>query len=231
MRTPHFTAWMLTAWLASVGSAHAGRPLATEDAGVNPTGQCQLESWVDVASDGHHAHFAPACGVLDGLELGFEAVVDPPATEHAQARALALKWAPEWLQWQDWRFGLKAGTMSQKYVGETGWHHGNWSVLGIASLPINDEWTLHLNAGHQHSIESENGVVTYGAAMTWSPHPRWQLFGEINGERHSPTNQTVGMRWWLIPDQLGLDVTGSRTNATADSRAWGVGIGWYGLHF
>ena len=55
--------------------AHAGRPLAVEDAGVNPVGQCQVESWLErgLASGSEtHLVLAPACGVFDGVELGLE---------------------------------------------------------------------------------------------------------------------------------------------------------------
>jgi len=39
------------------------------------------------------------------------------------------------------------------------------------------------------------------------------------------------MRYWLILDQLGLDVTVSKTNAERQSTTVTVGLGWYGLSF
>ena len=63
-----FTQAILATGLFSIGaSAWAGRPLATEDAGVNDKGSCQLEAWRDFGKEVDHTHIAPACGVMDGL--------------------------------------------------------------------------------------------------------------------------------------------------------------------
>jgi hypothetical protein len=217
--------------LALSGAAMAGRPLATEDAGTNSQAQCQIEAWVDSASDGKAHHFAPACGLIDGLELGLEWVQASPAADQAQGRAVALKWAPEWLTWHDWRFGAKLGTAQEKAGGERSWHQANVSVLAIASLPLNEQWTLHLNAGHTRNKLDQTSANTYGAALTWAPLERLVVFAELNGDSSTPATQSAGLRWWLLPEQLGLDVTASRANATPGSRSWGVGIGWYGIKF
>jgi hypothetical protein len=218
--------------LAAAGThAMAGRPLGTEDAGTNPQAQCQIEAWVDAAAEGKATHLAPACGLIDGLELGAEWIKASPSDEQPQGRALALKWAPEWLAWQGWRFGAKVATVSSKAPGESSWHQAATGAMAIASLPLDPQWTLHLNLGRQRNKLEQVSSNTYGAALVWTPHERWVVFGELNGDSKTPAHQSVGVRYWLLPDQLGLDVTGSRSNATPDSRCWGVGIGWYGLHF
>lgn len=224
---------MLSACLAGLClSAQAGRPLGTEDAGTNPAAQCQLEAWSDSAADGSRStHAGPACGLIDGLELGLEWVHATPKQAQAQGRALALKWAPPWLGWQEWRFGLKAGTAQERAAGSTRWHHASLSALAIASLPLSSQWSLHLNVGREQDQLGHAEHTTYGAALTWAPGERWLVFGELTGQRHAPATQTLGLRWWLLPEQLGLDATASRSNATADSRSWGVGLGWYGIRF
>lgn len=220
----------LAAGLLSL-SALAGRPLGTEDAGTNPQAQCQLEAWVDNTSGARSTHVGPACGLIDGLELGFELVNATPRDEQPQGRALALKWAPEWLEWQGTRFGLKLGTASERAPGETNWHQATVAALAIVSMPLGPSWTVHLNAGRQRDKLAGASSTTYGAALTWTPHERWLVFGELTGDNQSAATQTVGLRWWLLPETLGLDLTSSRTNATPDSRAWGIGLGWYGIRF
>ena len=212
-------------------TAHAGRPLATEDAGTNAQAQCQVEAWVDSSSTARSSHLAPACGLIDGLELGFELIKASPKDEQAQGRAAALKWAPEWLAWQGMRFGLKGSTASQKDPSETRWRQANLAVLAISSLPINPQWTAHFNIGRQRDKLVGVNSTTYGAALVWTPHERWMVFGELTGTDKTPATETLGVRWWLLPDTLGLDVTTSRGNATPDSAAWGLGLGWYGIHF
>jgi len=50
-------------------AAHAGRPLATDDAGTTPQGECQLEAWGEWQHERHGGVIAPACGVTSTLEL------------------------------------------------------------------------------------------------------------------------------------------------------------------
>ncbi len=212
-------------------TAHAGRPMATEDASTNPAAQCQLEAWMEKTAEARFTHLAPACGLGAGFELGLEAVSATPGEEQVQARSGTVKWAPEWLAWKDWRFGLKGGTVAQKGPGEGKWHKADWSGLGIASLAINEQWALHINAGHQHDVDSKSNVMTYSVGLNWAPVPRWQAFAEVMGDHKHTATQSAGMRWWILPEQLGLDVTAARVNASANSRSWAIGLGWYGLHF
>lgn len=224
---------MLAACLAGLGlGAQAGRPLGTEDAGTNPPTQCQLEAWVDSAADGSRtAHVGPACGVIDGLELGLEWVHATPRRAQTQGRALALKWAPEWLAWQDWRLGLKAATTEERASDSPRWHQASLTALAMASLPINQAWALHLNLGHERDDPAAEHHTTYGAALVWTPHERWTGFAELTGKHRTPATQAIGLRWWALPQQLGLDLTASHRTAAPRSDAWGVGIGWYGIRF
>ncbi|HEX5356792.1 MAG TPA: hypothetical protein VFW93_11280 [Aquabacterium sp.] len=223
----------LTAGLTCLAAmqAQAGRPLTTDDAGANNQAVCQIETWLDKASDAHSTHLAPACGLLDGLELGLEFIRVSPGDEQTQGRAIGLKWAPEWASWEGWRFGLKAGTSAGKAPDEPDWHQAANSFSALASLSLTSQWTLHLNLGREHDRTEHTSANTYAVALAWTPSDRWVLFGEMVGHHNIPATQAVGLRYWLLPEQLGLDVTASRTNATADSRAWGVGIGWYGIKF
>lgn len=223
----------LLACLAAMtaGHAHAGRPLLTDDAGVNSQGQCQLEAWVDSASDARSHHLAPACGLIDGLELGFELIRVSPSEDQPQARGIGLKWAPDWATWQGWRFGLKAGTGSEKASDGHQWHQSIVGFSAIASLPLDEQWTLHLNLGRERNKLDQISANNYGVALAWAPHAHWVVFAEMVGHSNTPATQAVGLRWWLLPDQLGLDATTSRSNATPNGRAWGVGLSWYGIKF
>jgi len=222
--------------LAALGAAvtepvRAGRPLNTEDAGTNAQAQCQVEAWVDSASDGKATHVAPACGLIDGLELGLEFVKATPSDAQAQGRSASLKWAPDWLEWHGFRFGAKLGANQEKAPDEAKWRNASIAALGIASYTFSPEWTIHMNMGRQRDRLAGVSATTYGAALVWTPFERCLFFGEVTGDNKTPALQTLGLRWWMLPEQLGLDVTTSRTAATPDSAAWGVGLGWYGIKF
>ncbi len=216
-------------WLC--GSAHAVRPQVTEDAGVNHPGTCQFEVWQDHARDGHHVHQAPVCGVLPDLELGAEVVHSIPSKQHLEARAVSLKWVPDWAQWQDWQFGLKGGALSQKLLGTPHWHAINWSAMLLATRELSHQWTLHVNLGHIHDIDQHATVTNVNASLNWRPHPRWLIFAEVLGDTRTALQKSAGLRWWLLQDRVAVDVTAARNGAHARTSVWGIGLGWYAITF
>lgn len=229
-------ALLLCAGLLAGASCRAARPLMTDDAGVNPVGGCQVEAWRDRGRQRvRFDHVDPACGVAEGLEVGLDLVRSRPGGEQDQGRALTLKWSPEWAQWGMWRFGVTTGTSWLKSPATpqraAHWRTGDWSAIAIASAELSDTWALHLNAGHQHDLTRQGTATVYASALTWRPHERWVLFAEALGNTRNAAVKAVGLRYWLIPDQLGLDLTAGRNGAGARQGSWGMGIGWYGIQF
>ncbi len=224
--------WVCALGLLATGwPAWAGRPVSTDDASVNERGVCQLEAWSDRAHEVRHGHLAPACGVLDGLELGAEWDAPTPSSIDPHSLSASVKWAPEYLSWRGWRFGAKAGATSEKAPGASERHFSHWSALALASYPIDDRWTIHLNVGHAHPKLTSEKTITYGGAVVYAINDRTLAFAEWLGDSRTPATRAMGVRWWLLPDVLGLDLTTSQRNATPDSHTWGIGLGWYGLHF
>lgn len=214
------------------GSAQAARPLATDDAAVNPAGVCQLEAWRDQdRGNAHHLHLAPACGVAPGLEAGIEWVRASPRDAETQGRGVALKWVPEWARHGEWQWGLKAGLQSETSPDTQRWQAGNWSMVVLASRPLSEQVDLHMNLGHQHLVAERRAASSYSVALAWRITPRWQAFAEVLGQTNEATQRGVAMRWWLLSETLGLDLTMMRTGSNAGSTRWGVGLGWYGLSF
>lgn len=217
--------------IASLGAAHAARPLTVDDTGVNDVGTCHLEAWRDHERGARHLHAAPTCGILPGLELNAELVRSHPADEQAQGRFLGFRWVPEAARWGGWQFGLRGGWLQEKPPGESGWQSGNWSAAVMASRPLNDSVTLLINLGHTHLMDQQQKLTTHGVALVWNVTDRWMLYAEALGDTRHTVQKGAGLRYWLIPEVLGLDLTGMRTNSRADSRVWGVGFGWYGIKF
>ena len=217
--------------IACLGNAQAARPLTVDDPGVNEVGTCQLESWRDHEQGARHVHVAPACGILPGLELSLELVRSSPASEQSQGRALGFKWMPDSAQWAGWQFGLKAGWLQEKPAEQSRWRDGDWSASVMASRPLSDSVTLLINLGHTHLMDQQQKLTTHGVALVWNVSDRWMLYAEALGDTRHTVQKGAGLRYWVIPDVLGLDLTAMRTNSRADSRVWGVGFGWYGIKF
>lgn len=232
--TPTRTCSMAALLAALHSTGHAGRPLAVEDAGVSPLGQCQVEVWLErnrAGNDANAAVLAPACGVAEGLELGLEFGM-PAHTRHAhQSRGLAVKWAPEAAQWADWQLGAKASWGESKSAESDRWQDGTFTVLGMASRSLAPDWTVHANLGVDAGGDPSDTTAQAGLALVWTPHEKCLGFLEMTASENVPATRGAGMRYWLIADQLGLDVTVSKTNAVRQSTTVTVGLGWYGLSF
>lgn len=230
----HLSAKWLLACLGSiacVGSAQGARPLTVDDTGVNEVGTCQLEAWKDHEHGARHLHVAPTCGVLPGLELNLESVRSSPGSEQSQGRFIGFRWVPESARWGGWQFGLKGGWLQEKPAGESRWQDGTGSIAVMASRSLSDDVTLLLNLGHTHLTDQGQKLTTHGVALMWNVSPRWMLYVEALGDTRHTVQKGVGLRHWLIPEVLGLDLTAMRTNSRADSRVWGIGFGWYGIRF
>lgn len=223
---------LLTIFFAS--SAVAGRPLATDDAATAAAKTCQVETWIEKQSSDHAWVFSPACGLVDGVELGLE-LVRPESMTAAKAEAgWALKWAPSFLQntsaWGDFNLGVKLSGGHIKPVDQ-GWRGVDHGYLLLASWMPNETWTVHVNAGRSHDRENDNMVTLLNAAATFVPSASWLVFLEAQTSSkqavYGKTVLSTGVRYWLRPETLGLDLTASRQPGNA--AVYSVGLGWYGL--
>lgn len=230
---------LLMAALALLGaSTWAGRPLASDDAGTAETGTCQIEGWVERGGGDGARVIAPACGIAKGLELG----ADHTRPKHREtlrgSAGLALKWVPE-----AWRadspagpvnFGLKLAQAFDRPVGAN-WRGSDTGALVLATLQASDDWTVHANLGATHDRSSGSTAAVLNLALVWTPHEQALLFAETQANNRRPvfggTLNSVGGRWWLTPDRLGLDLTASREAGIGGATRWSMGLGWYGLSF
>lgn len=230
---------LLAAALVALGSSTwAGRPLATDDAGTAATGSCQVEGWIERAGAEGALVVAPACGVAKGVELGFDYTRPRYRDALHGSAGLALKWVPE-----AWRadsafgpinLGLKLAQAFDRPVGAN-WRGSDTGALVLATLQASDDWTVHANLGATRERSSGSTAAVLNLALVWTPHAQALAFAETQANNRRPvfggTLNTVGGRWWLTPDRLGLDLTASREAGVGGATRWTVGLGWYGLSF
>ena len=216
--------------------AAAGRPLATDDAATAEAGSCQIESWSDKRSSDRAWVVAPACGLADGVEIGASYSLLRPSHPVRAAGGAALKWAPA--AWKldsgigTVNFGLKAGADWAQPAGGR-WTRAGESLLGLASWQLHPAWTVHANFGATHDAASRTRAALLNLALVWTAGERLLLVAET--QRNSKPEVfggavgTVGARWWLAKDVLGLDLTASRGSRSGNPTTWTLGLGWYGL--
>jgi hypothetical protein len=218
------------------GAAFAGRPLATDDAGVADAGQCEIEAWVERARGDHAASAALACGVSAGWELGAGATRDRAQGQSTHAVGLEAKWVPAAGKFASplgtLHTGLKLATARARTPGN-GWHESEHSVLALATLEATPTLALHLNLGAARDARLHASGTVLNGALAWSAGERALLFAEAQANDRSAlfgsTVRTAGARWWIVKDTLGVDVTASRQAGTGSGTRWSFGFGWYGL--
>lgn len=229
---------LMAGLLAWAGSASAGRPLGTDDASTADAGSCQVEAWAERSRGAADGVFvvAPACGLLDGLELGGDHSWSQAGQGPARAATLGLKWVPAaWASdtgFGPLALGLKADLGYEQPAGQ-GWRRSGAGLLGLATLKPSDSLALHVNVGPLHSADSGRPTTHLRLALAWVPQAAVLLFAETQANDRPATSgntfNTLGGRWWLLADVLGLDLTASREAGAGTGTRWSLGLGWYGI--
>jgi hypothetical protein len=213
-----------------LGTAHAGRPLATDDASTAGAGNCQVESWWQRARDSRSVAVAPACGIGEAFEVNAEVDRSNSVAPAQTDLTLGAKWVdPSW-KLGPLALGLKAW-LGQTRLSDGSQQHGDRGASLLVSTELGASGAAHLNLGRQRNAADGGQHNLLNLALTWKPGDSWLTFAEINAERHSPTTQAAGVRYWVRPDVLGLDLTVGQSAGQPDSRVWSIGLGWYGLRY
>lgn len=220
--------------LLASAPAFAGRPLGTDDAATAGDKTCQLEAWRENGKQSRAWIVSPACGLGD-FELGLEASrTRLPDEQSEQAQALALKWAPSMLADGPLSLGAKVWSARSRLspVEEeerTGYRPAENGALLLGSWKLREDLALHLNLGLARDRIERNNARLGNLAMAWDINEHVMLFGEAMYRQRAGTTQASGIRVWVIPETLGIDLTASRTAGVKDSTAYTIGFGWYGL--
>jgi len=195
-------------WLAalclSLTAAHAGRPLAVDDAGVDEVGQGHVEVWWE-GLRGQRGTFyaAPAFTPTDGLELGVLLARD--VGERHTLQGLQAKWLWSPAQTDGCNAASSAGiTHRRQALGHGGGSVVALNLIGTCAAP----WGLvNANLGAQRE-STQAWRATWGASVehTWGAiTPHLEAFGTQHG---APVFQT-GARWDWAPGRQ-LDATVGR---------------------
>jgi hypothetical protein len=180
----------LVAALSAAAAAHAGRPLAVDDAGVNDRGNGHVEVWWEGNKGKRGAAFvAPAYAPVDGLELG--AVLGRDRQGSDTLYGLQAKWLWSPAQDSGCNAASSAALLRSRQGSDTAY------TVALIGTCAGDWGRAHANLG---------GVRE--PAATWQP--RWGLayerplgpvtvHAEAFGVRRSPVTLQAGARWEVAP--------------------------------
>lgn len=217
------------AGLLAAEAAVGARPMATDDTGVAAAGSCQVEAWTDRVRGDRAVTAVPACGLTDEVEVDIglgRLRVDGVA---GSAAALTLKWVPTAAAVStavgDLRFGAAVVAAAARASGG-GWRGDAVGFEALGSLAPRPDLNLYLNLYVLRERADSGRGTGARAAVAWSPSERWLLFVEALAAQGSKPVANAGLRHWLVPDRLGLDLVATRTPA---GTGLSLGFGWYGL--
>lgn len=210
--------------------AFAARPMATDDTSTAAPGSCQIEVWTDRTDAARALTLAPACGLPAGFELdtAFSSVEQQQPL--LSAAAAGLKWVPEAARFDSPFGAMRFGGIAVAAASRDptlGWRGDYLALVGLASLTPLPPLNLYLNAFVARRLEDGSRVTGTRAALAWQPDARWLLFVEHLRASDATRIGNAGLRWWLQPDTLGLDLVGTRS--AAGGQSLGIGLGWYGI--
>ena len=219
---------LLAAGLFTLSSAHAVRPLITDDAAVNDRGQCQIEVWQERTQGVRGPTLAPACGIADGLEFGVSYTRYSPVSADAGGYGLQLKTVFESIKTERWAFGAKLNTVSVHNRFTRGYSPDEYSVTLLGSGKYGNGLSLHTNLGVAHDRTASETSATYGVAVVQEFGQAGFVFAELTGDHRSGAFRNAGAAVWLIPERLSIDFSAGRKNGGGGSTEYTIGLGFYG---
>ncbi len=198
--------------LAITTSAHAGRPVAVDDANVNDKGAGHVEAWVARdTSKSNVLNLAPAYAPIDGLEIS--GVLSRDTTNRVNAQSVQAKWRITPSKEKGCNLAAVLGaTHLSGGGGNATYVSGNLSCIGLG--PVN----VHANLGATKP-KSVSAIGTWGVAAelpmaSWTPHV------EVFGAEGSKATGQLGARTQLTKE-LQLDGNVSRNDGQT---AYSLGV-------
>lgn len=242
---PVFIAIILTA-LVFEPAAHAGRPLAIDDAGTVAAGDCEVEVGFYFERDSSLRHYELPVAVTFGLpaqtELGVAAGWQWEQRRTPTGRetendvtdvVIAGKWNPlsEEGFWAS--HALAAAVKIPAADEEKGFGSGkvDYDVTYIATKSLLLHLCVDANGGYTW-VGGDDDTVHYGLALRWQATDNIELVGEVTAETVLASgNETAvavnaGARW-LLMDACILDAAvGAGLNRHAPDWTATVGATW-----
>jgi hypothetical protein len=209
-------------------AALAGRPLATEDAGVITQAECELESYAGRVT----APTAPTvstrwaqigCGIGSGTQFTFGIGPDRDETGSTVRESLGGKTFLRELTDEQMGFALAYVLFGAREPGNS-FRHEATELSAVVTIPV-DGWLLHANAGWHH-VRREKQQNTIWALAVERPEAIGpvDLMAEVFGDDRCAPWMQMAARWTVVPKQFFLDTSWGRQLNSTHSRQVTVGL-------
>lgn len=201
-----FWATVAAAVLAGAAPAWAGRPFATEDAGVLERGDCEWESLAGRSrSRGspteHSLSTQLGCGLGWATQGALAAGRSRAGDERGQAWSLGFKTAlPSVGRDGDEpaaTFALAYGAEAERQGQQRSYRHSSAFVNLAATRPLGAGWTAHANLGWRRDHAEQRDSTTWALALERAAGESFDLGVEAYGDDRGGRWLGAGLRWNL----------------------------------
>ena len=197
-------------FLMCATSAQAARPMITDDARIVDAKACQLETWARRNQDGRNEFWAqPACNFSGNLELTVGGALtrennDENHRTHRTAQMIQGKTLFKTLETNGWGMGLALGTMRDPTAGRG----SNWyGYVPVSFSFADDRFFLHANVGWQRDQSPRRSHATWGLGTETQLTERSWVVAEMFGQADGKPFYHGGLRYWVVPDRVQVDLT------------------------
>lgn len=201
--------------LLAAGAAEAARPLATDDAGVQAVGQCELDGYAGRARartipDSTALALQFGCGAVRSTYLGVAWAGEPGHADRLQTLVLAGKTALREATDEEAGYALAWGTVGRKIRG-TNFRYDGWYALLSRTASMPGGWTIDANLGASHARDSH--VLT----ARWALAAEHVLFASVRCGVEAFADNHDRTPWLQAGASADLPLKGGSVNAS-----WGA---------
>lgn len=199
--------------------------MMTDDARIVAPKACQVESWFRRNVDSREYWALPACNPFGWGELTFGgARTDPDeGPAHTSDVVVQGKTVFKPLEADGWGLGLALGLIRHPDRPE---HRGIGEIYGYVPASfsfLGDRVVVHTNLGWIHNRDERRDRPTWGLGAesrvlgnTWLVT---EAFDQASGTRYQ-----LGVRQWLVPDHVQVDVTYGNRFGHSEARWFTIGL-------
>lgn len=199
---PVFVVCCLAVLWGSADPAQAGRPFATEDAGVLAQKECEWESFAARAKARGESSASAwstqvGCGVGFKTQLALAFARSKFESERANAWALSGKTGLIDGGEDGTSVTLAYGAVSAKGPGDGSYRLNNTAINLALTRPLPADWTVHANVGWSRDRPNKLDSTTWAIAAEWAATEQWSVGAETYGDDRNKPWLGVGVRWTL----------------------------------
>ncbi len=192
----------LTTLFLAVGPAQAGRPFATEDAGVLAQKECEWESVAARArtrGEPRETGWSTqlGCGVGFKTQVALAFGRSTFESEHTNAVAMGAKTSLIDGGTDGISVALAYGGVAAKGPGDGSYRWNTTAVNLVLTRPLSADWTVHGNLGWTRDRPAKLDSTTWAVAAEWAASEQWTVGAETYGDDRNKPWLGVGARWTL----------------------------------